>query len=333
MYLSDTQIKEKLKELNIVCSNAEEPFNPGEQIQPCSIDLRLDNIFWISKKKSSIDLRTSKLLELSPSRYWKKIVLSQGEYITLKPGELINARVYEKFTIPSDCAGKIEGRSSFARIGLGVHISKDFINPGYRGNMPLELVIFGTNNIKIYPYLPICQLMLIRLTSIPSRLYGERELQSKYMDDDGAPFYWWRDKRIQRLQLKFQEHDVALRVQEEILGKIGEQEPMIIERFEKFVSQKNVGERENAELVLNRFVKNEEKLKKREKIFRIIGIIIFPIFASTSLGSIFYYPFNGFHYAIWSLTALTIILFIYTLLSESKNYLTEVELTNLERRE
>lgn len=136
---------------------------------------------------------------------------------------------FETFTIPSACAGKLEGRSSFARMGLAVHCSADFINPGYRGHMPLQLVNLGKGSVRLFPQVPICQLVLVRLSSPPERVYGARELFSKYMDDDGGPSYWWRDKRIADLQAAFREFDVSERVQNEILELIGPREPELIE--------------------------------------------------------------------------------------------------------
>ena len=333
MYLSDTNIKEKLSELKIECSNPEEQFNTEEQIQPCSIDLKLDRVFWKPRKAGTIDLRKSKLFELSPRRYWKKIILSKGECITLQPGKLLLGRIYEKFTIPQDCAGKIEGRSSFARMGLGIHISGDFINPGYRGHMPLQLVNYGSNPIKIFPYVPICQLMLVRLSTKPQRVYGERELQSKYMDDDGGPSYWWRDKQIKKLQKKFTENDMALRVQEEILGEIGIREPEIIERFKKFVSKLKKDDLENVNTVLELFVKSEKKSEKKEKILRGLGYSIFPIFTSGSIGSIFIEPISIIHYVIWGLTIVSLPFFIYSITGETKEYLGEKDIKTSESGE
>jgi len=216
MYLSDKDIMLKLDDLNFECNQVGQPFNQDEQIQPCSIDVRLDNVFWKSKKGKPFDFRKSKLLELKPRRYWDKIVIKHDEFITIVPGEMLLGRIYEVFTIPSDCAGKIEGRSSFSRMGLGVHIGSDFINPSWRGHMPLQLVNYNKNSLRVFPFIHICQLILIKLTSVPDRQYGVTELQSKYMEDDGGPSYWWRDKRIKNLQEEFIKKSVSIEIQERV---------------------------------------------------------------------------------------------------------------------
>lgn len=263
MYLSDKDLKENWKELNVECDRTDCNDDCESHIQPSSIDFCLSNIFWEPIKRKAIDLRKRALLELAPRRYWKKKVLRKNEYITLKPGKLLLGRVAAKFTIPKDCAGKIEGRSSFARMGLGIHCTCDYINPGYRGHMPLELYNYGPNPIKIFPYIPICQLILIRLSSETNRLYGVEELQSKYMDDDGGPSYWWRDKRIKSLQKVFSDKSVEIFVQEQLIEKIGVQEPEIIERFESLVEKKPEISNENADLLLEEFTKSENELKEK----------------------------------------------------------------------
>lgn len=333
MYLSDVDIKAKFSEMNIICDNSDYPFNLDEQIQPCSIDLRLSNVLWEPLPAESIDLRRSRLLELSPRQFWKKRILQKGEYITLKPGKFILGRTYEKFTIPSDCGGKIEGRSSFARLGLGVHCTGDFINPGYRGHMTLQLFNYCLNPIKIFPHIPICQLFLIKLSSNPSRLYGEKELQSKYMDDDGGPSYWWRDKRIKKLQNIFREVDISIQMQENILNKIGNQEPDIIERLEKYVEKSSPSNRENTEILLESFTKSEDQLRVKDKIIKGIYYTFFPVSASASLGSIFTQPFIFVHYILWGITLLSLYPFVCSLRETPKQYFGESELKNIQKNQ
>ena len=186
MYLNDEHIKGCLDKLAIETSEDGKNFNPDIQIQPCSIDLRLSNIFWRPKKREYIDLRQLKNLPVDSEEQYERLTKKETEYIELKHGELLFARTYENFTIPDSCAGQIIARSSIARKGLMIHCASGFINPGWKGNMPLQLVNLNPNTFQIFPYVSICQLCLIKLTDVPSRKYNN--VNNDFMNDYGAPF-------------------------------------------------------------------------------------------------------------------------------------------------
>lgn len=306
----------------IECDSPDEPFRPEEQIQPCSVDLRLGDVFWEPVHGKAIDLRKSRLLELAPRRYWRKKVIKPGECITLKPGCVLLGRVYEVFRVPHDCAGKIEGRSSFARLGLSVHCTGDFLNPGYRGHMPLQLCNYGRNAIRIFPYIPICQLMLVCLHGKPSRIYGEAELQSKYVDDDGGPSYWWRDKRIKRLQDAFCSVDVGLAIQERILQQIGPLDPDTIERFETLVSKLHSSDLENADELIDRFIESEKKLMKRDTLKRVSIPLLTTIPVAVSIRLAFFNQHPWWHVAFWLTAFLGIVASIYVQTVPKNQYFT-----------
>jgi len=326
MYLSDVDIRSKLLEMNFECPNTDFPLDPDCQIQPCSIDLRLSNVFWIPLKfNPAIDLRKSQLLELAPRRYWKQKVLSLGEYISLKPQTMILARTYEKFTIPRDCCGKIEGRSSFARLGLGIHCTGDFINPCYRGHMTLQIFNYSNSIIKLSPFIPICQLILIKTTSTSENTYGQKELQSKYMDDDGGPSYWWRDKRIKILQGKLSSIDIELSIQEEILKKLKVNDPETIERFEKYINHSKEEIRHDATMLLDGFIDLEKNKNMNYKMLRNLAFSIFPILASGSVGSFFAKPIGILHYILFIITSFSIFPFIHCIRTTERKYLIHTE--------
>ncbi len=321
MYLSDREIEALLPELKIECADPEHPFQASEQVQPCSIDLRLSNVFWEPVSGKAIDLRKARLLDLEPRLLWRRRELRKGESITLRPGKLLLGRVHERLTIPPQYAGKVEGRSSFARLGLGVHCAADFLNPGYSGHMPLQLLNFSPHPITLVPYIPICQLMLGRLSSLPSRSYGHVELQSKYMDDDGGPSYWWRDRRIRSLQARLHDVDISLRIQEEILDRIGAEEPDLLERFESFVAAAKPTTRENADTLLVAFVGKEKRLRMWDRLRRGIAYAIFPILGSAGAGSIFVRPFALLHHILWTATILSALPFLHVLRTDARRYL------------
>lgn len=279
MYATDTEIRALLPQLDITAAYSDYPLRPDDQIQPCSVDLRLDTTFWIPRRlpslilrpwaRGAIDLRRSRLHEVSPRRYWRQISLKPGESFTLKPGRMVLCRVYEEFTVPSRFAGKVEGRSSYARLGLMIHCAADFINPGWRGHMPLELVNFNRNSIRIVPFMPICQLMLVKLSDEPARTYGDVRLSSKYVGDDGGPSYWWRDQLVSDLLADLGDRDLAVGVQEGILDELGEEPSLdVLVRLERFARELPVGEVDNAQSMLLRFSKKEASTKRNHTLAR-----------------------------------------------------------------
>ena len=285
------------------------------------------NVFWEPVKVKTVDLRKSHLLELAPRRYWRKKTLTTGDSITIKPGQLLLGRVYEKLTIPKDAAGKIEGRSSFSRLGIGVHATGDFLNPGYRGHMTLQLFNFSPNAIRIFPYLPICQLILIRLSAQPEIEYGATGLQSKYMDDDGGPSYWWRDKRIHSLQESFRRGNIALNVQETLLQTLGVQEPEIIEDFERFIGRTTEAVQESTGTVLDMFSKSQDRHRLKDLILRRSAYAAFPtLFSSAALGLLLSRPYGIWHCVVWAITAIALVPFWWALKEPERGYLGRAEL-------
>jgi hypothetical protein len=219
---------------------------------------------------------------------------------------MLIASTYEKFTVSPTCAAKIEGRSSFGRMGLSIHCTTDFANPGYRGNFPLILVNHSPTTIRSFPFIPICQWMLIPLSSPPTHTYGDSVLQSKYMDDDGGPSYWWRDKRIKALHDTFAAGHIEISLQDELLNRIGIQEPEIIERFERFITRRSAAKLGSAQETLNAFSESEERLRKRDRYWRGFLRIFFGVAATISIKLATEWPFGFWHYFTWAITLISI---------------------------
>jgi deoxycytidine triphosphate deaminase len=173
MRLSDKGILEQINkgELVIVGTNDKYPFVMNKQVQPCSIDLRLDNKFY--KFKDSISKFDISDIE-NVKNYFSYFEVNDSEEITLQPNEVLFGQIYEQLRIPCDCSGMIEGRSRFARLGLSVHATGGFINPEFEGAMPLQIINNNKIPITIYPFINICQLILIKLTSKPQVPYPQR---------------------------------------------------------------------------------------------------------------------------------------------------------------
>lgn len=269
-----------------------------------------------------MDLRRSSLAELQPHRDWKKFALRDGGSVTLQPGGILMARIYERFALPPEFAGKIEGRSSFARLGLMVHCTGDFINPGWSGFMPLQLYNAGPFPLQIYPYIHICQLMVVQLSSTPSRTYGDEGLQSKYMNDDGGPSYWWRDRRVARLNEMMTRANLPLQITKDIVASVRFQDPDLLEHFENFVMRQPVGGVESADAILQKFSESED----RRRIIDRFGKCVFPLLAAASIGAVFAQPYGSLHFALWATSAASAVWWAFTWLWQPAEYLGAREL-------
>lgn len=300
MYVCDKHLRDILPQINFREEDGAEPFQPDEQVQPASIDLRLSAVFWKPIRRFAIDLRRPRLLEVQPRRYYRKVILRPGETIVIGPRQLLLGRTAEEFFMPNNYAGELVGRSSFARIGLMVSASGGYINPGWRGRMPLQLVNFSPNPIRIVAGLPICQIRFVQLTAPAERPYGHPALGSIYLDDDGGPSYWWRDKRIKRLHELLAERAVDLRIQRHLDSVIGPREPEVIERLEAYVARTRVAEMANAETLLDDFSHREER---RRSIRRWAINLARGSFTLGITGSLFVAnklpPIQWWHWAVW----------------------------------
>tara|TARA_B100000315_G_C14450823_1_gene529014 strand:+ start:286 stop:825 length:540 start_codon:yes stop_codon:yes gene_type:complete len=167
MFLSDKDIKEELQrgELKI------EPFDE-KNIQPASIDLRLGEGFLIFNQHTGQS--TIKLNE--ESIYEKK----GGSKIFLPSGEFVLATTLERIKIPKNIIAMVQGRSSIGRKGLFVQ-NAGWIDPGFEGNITLEL--FNPNNlpIEIKAGQRICQIIFAYLKN-PS----ENPYDGKYQGQTGT---------------------------------------------------------------------------------------------------------------------------------------------------
>jgi deoxycytidine triphosphate deaminase len=335
MYLTDAQLRARLSDFEFVAEDTELPFDE-DQIGPCSIDLRLSLTYWTPKtrgRKSQqvVDLERSKLMELSPNRGWRKHELKPGEKISIAPGGMVLGRVSEDFRMPSDCAGAIEGRSSFARLGLSVHASAGFINPGWRGHMPLTLVNHSPATIRIPVGTPVCQLMVIQLSERVEADYAQRS-DRKYLNDTGGPSYWWRDKHMQQIRNSMESVHIQSRVFDELdeLLLDLENEDML-DRLETFVAKQRARSYGSADELLEKFAEEEGRARTRENIGRFVGtgLVSIPLAAGVT---VYLGDYEVWVRVLWTvLTALAGVLAVLTVASDRGEYLTTGLLQRLQQ--
>ena len=265
MYLTNTELKKLAGNIISVDEEDSNPFDAEDQTKVCSYDLRVGNIFWVTKRKpwwqrTPIDLGVRLIYEVSPKRLWKKIVLGPNESIVLKPGEMILGRTHEKISMPADLVGKINTRSSFARLGLSTACNCDLINPGYSGHVPLELINYTQNKMKIYPFMPLCQIFLMRLDGETNSSYASQEYSSKYINDDGGPSVWWRDKLVEKIAKSNFSGQISDRTMEEIAQNFSKIDDEILDRLAHFTEGRSFANYD--ELV--------DKFSRREKILSVV---------------------------------------------------------------
>jgi dCTP deaminase len=171
MILSDRTIKDSIADgrISIV------PFDET-MVQPASIDIRLDTRFRVFRnyKYSSIDPRMpqDELTEL--------VNVREGEEFYVHPGEFMLGNTVERISLGDDLVARLEGKSSLGRLGLIVHATAGYIDPGFTGNITLELSNVANLPIRLYPGMKIGQISFFAMSTPADRPYGHPTLGSKY---------------------------------------------------------------------------------------------------------------------------------------------------------
>jgi dCTP deaminase len=152
-----------------------EPWDPG-LVQPASVDLLLGGSFRVfhNHRTAAIDLREP------PQNLTELIEVSDDEAFVIHPGEFVLGVTREWVSLPDDVVARIEGKSSIGRLGLIVHATAGFVDPGFAGTLTLEITNLTRVPIKLWPGLPIAQLSFMALDRAAERPYGHPELGSHY---------------------------------------------------------------------------------------------------------------------------------------------------------
>jgi dCTP deaminase len=169
--LSDGTIRRLIEDGTITI----DPWDPT-LVQPASIDLRLGNSFRVfhNYRASAIDLREP------PHNLTEPHVIGPDEPFVIHPGEFCLGATLETVTLPDHIVARIEGKSSLGRLGLIVHATAGFCDPGWHGTLTLELNNLTRVPIKLWAGLPIAQLSFMTLDAPAERPYGHSELGSHY---------------------------------------------------------------------------------------------------------------------------------------------------------
>ena len=176
MIYSDRTIKESISSGKI----AIEPYEPSS-VQPSSVDLRVSNGFrvFVNHRYSEIDPRAPQ------ADLTQLIEVGVDEPFMLHPGEFVLGSTLERVRLGVDVVARLEGKSSLGRLGLLIHSTAGFIDPGFEGHITLELSNVATLPIAIYPEMKIGQISFYQMTTAAEYPYGSPELGSKYQGQSG----------------------------------------------------------------------------------------------------------------------------------------------------
>ena len=157
-----------------------EPYAP-ENVQPSSVDVRLDRFFRVfnNSKYTHIDPK------LQQDELTSLVEVEEGDAFVLHPGEFVLASTLEKFTLPDNLAGRLEGKSSLGRLGLLTHSTAGFIDPGFSGYVTLELSNVANLPMTLWPGMKVGQMAIFRMSSPAEVPYGTGALGSKYQGQRG----------------------------------------------------------------------------------------------------------------------------------------------------
>jgi len=174
--LSDVSIRAAIEMGRVVI----DPFDPA-MIQPSSIDVRVDRYFRVfqSHRYAFIDPK-----QAQPDLTAEVETAPDGPFI-LHPSEFVLGSTLEVVRLADDIVARLEGKSSLGRLGLLIHSTAGFVDPGFEGHLTLELSNVANLPIAIYPGMKIGQLSFYDLSTRAENPYGSRRAHSKYQGQRG----------------------------------------------------------------------------------------------------------------------------------------------------
>ena len=151
-----------------------------QNVQPASVDLCLDNQFRVFSTHSLTHIDP-----FSDENITQLVVLKKDERFVLHSGQFVLASTLEVITLPDTLIARVEGKSSLGRLGLQIHSTAGFVDPGFSGHITLELSNVATLPIELTPGMKVCQLSLMYL-DLPAEVpYGSQSIGSRYQGQRG----------------------------------------------------------------------------------------------------------------------------------------------------
>ncbi len=193
MVLSDRTIARLIEEGRVEI----DPYDPA-LLQPSSVDVRVDRYFRVfhNARYPYIDVK-----EPQEELTEEVVVDDDAKPFILHPGEFVLGSTLERIRLPDDLVARLEGKSSLGRLGLLIHSTAGFIDPGWDGHVTLELSNVANLPITIYYGMKIGQLSFMELSEPAATPYGTAALGSKYQGQRGpTPSRYWQNFDRERSQ-------------------------------------------------------------------------------------------------------------------------------------
>lgn len=154
---------------------------PEEQFGPTSVDLRLGTDFKVLNRSDVTHLDLVKhpdSLTKDMKKWMNSVKVKATQPFVLHPGEFALASTLEYIKVPLDIAARLEGRSTWGRLGLQIHATAGFVDPGFSGALTFELSNVSTVPIQLYPGVRISQICFFQ--SVETHLPYDRKKLTKY---------------------------------------------------------------------------------------------------------------------------------------------------------
>lgn len=175
---------------------------PEEQFGPTSVDLRLGTDFKVLSRSNLTHLdvtRSPDLLTRDMEKYMTTVKVNPTQPFVLHPGEFALASTLEYIRVPLDLAARLEGRSTWGRLGLQIHATAGFVDPGFCGALTFELSNVSTIPIQLYPGVRISQICFFQ--SVETHLpYNAKKLTKYSGKMSTASSAFFRDPEYARIR-------------------------------------------------------------------------------------------------------------------------------------
>ena len=209
MILNEAQILERLvdpdPERRIIITPL---LKPEEQFGPTSVDLRLGTDVQVMRRTNltHLDLlKDPEDLSRDVQRHMEHVKVKPTEPFILHPGEFALASTLEYVKVPLDLAARLEGRSTWGRLGLQIHATAGFVDPGFRGALTFELSNVSNIPLPLYPGVRISQIcfFLSTTTNLP---YGKKRFTKYSGKTSTASSAFFKDPEYARIREASKQH-------------------------------------------------------------------------------------------------------------------------------